>query len=357
MNRVEQIFKQVFSKHEKDFNKIDPNLNFESLESQSYTKPKIKMLDLDEKHVFFKEKLEKTIALNSQLENIYSKNINAPLLERLLDETLSQKMGIPFHHTYYFNHYLNELKNFNASVINKYSNDFNAIDLGVEGEKRMDKELLSFSYNNEFKFLKNVVLKFEGKSFETDFLIFSKYGIFSIEVKNIGENGNFGIRITNDGQWLKVLNNGNTVPMSDISSQVNFHTSMTEKMLHQYKKEKNVVLPEVKPAIIIANNNVMIDNQARLPVFRISQFIHELKSNPITMDENTQTDLYEWFQQFIIPAKKYEAEDFVENIEKSYQNFIQLNDNHSLLVRIVDEINLKIEQDSHLVNSLKKLVN
>jgi hypothetical protein len=72
LNRVEQIFQQVFSKHEKEFNKIDPHLNFESLESQSYTKPKIKMLDLDEKHVFFKEKLEKTIALSSQMENASS---------------------------------------------------------------------------------------------------------------------------------------------------------------------------------------------------------------------------------------------------------------------------------------------
>jgi hypothetical protein len=79
----------------------------------------------------------------------------------------------------------------------------------------------------------NIRLEINGQSMETDCLVISKKGVFSIEVKNYAEHGNYELHLTKGGQWRKIFRNGRTEPLDkNITQQLNRHMALKQKFVH-----------------------------------------------------------------------------------------------------------------------------
>lgn len=350
---VDKLYNRVSTKYEDKFTLTDEDAAL--IRDNSYQIPTSDKLPLERQYYYYEKKLQELLAIEDKVMNL---NVSFFLMDRVQEKFYNrmkgEKEGFPF--DIFDNKYkiTTEYQSYFLGVREFYKQRMNVVRSGVVGENRMDKELISFSRNNEFYYLKNAVLQYNGKSFETDFLIVSKHGIFSLEVKNIGANGNLTIRIAPDGQWLKILGNGDKVPMQDVSSQVNYHISMTEGLLQEYKRQKGKELPEVKPVIIIANNNVMLDNQANLPIYRVSQFIHEMRSLPVVFNEQEMKEIYNWFTQFEVEQKSYEVLDYNTKLIEVYETLLKVEDQKEVFRSLLNEFKEEVHKDNYLSGEFYK---
>lgn len=313
------------------------------------------MNTLEDKLSFYEERHHH---LSSMLEKMsepvyghtFAYNQNNFLIERI-KESFNQRTKGDFDLIHNYPQYHDQFTYVIHAALTYYYHQFRIIHKGVMGERRMAHELNAFIH--DFKVLSNVVLKFEGKSFETDFLVFSRHGIFSLEVKNVGESGKYAIRITPDGQWLKVFKS-KTEPFQDVSSQVNFHLSMTEKILNKYKQDTGKEIPNVKPVIIIANNNVLIENEGDAPVYRVNKFISHMREQKTIIDEEDMNNLYNWYQSFEVDTKKYEALDYVPEIQKSWDILEDTRRNYEVYMKIIASVEDQIKKETRLHRLLSK---
>lgn len=352
--KIKGIALNVFQEYEQKFIPLKEEDFYIGTPSKLETLPHtIKMHTLDEKDKFYEDAFEEMKTIHQQflsLSGSFSplKSPNSALTHTLQDLMLGSSKQLPFPALNEYQYLFNNLVSLVKEASNYYEVNFKIIRTGVVGEERMEKELLSFHKGSDFKMLSNAVLEYKGKSFETDFLLFSKYGIFSLEVKNIGEAGNFKINISPDGLWMKVNDRGKATPMQDISSQVNFHLSMTENILSEYTERFGIKTPEVKPVIILANNNVILENNAGLPIFRISQFIHYMRGQEEVMNDSLKEDLFTFFHKFQVDTKKYETIDYLPEFRALLNNFTKSYDNHVVFIEMVNEIERRVEKDFFL---------
>ena len=113
------------------------------------------------------------------------------------------------------------VQNIYHNAVKELEADEGIMGAGLTGEKNVNKEL--DMYKDMFVNIPNVRFEVDGQTVESDNILISKKGIFTVEVKNFSPKGNYGLHITKDGQWLKVLENGRTEPMKDVASQMNRH--------------------------------------------------------------------------------------------------------------------------------------
>lgn len=203
-------------------------------------------------------------------------------------------------------------------IYNENQHDYYRISNGVKGEQKLFDQLDTWKISEDFELLDNSVLEYNGKSFETDGLILSEFGLFSLEIKNIGEASKSTILITEDGQWLKKESN---TPFSNITDQVNYHISMTEAMLRGYRNETGKEIPDLHSFIIIANEDVKIENNSDLKVYRIDTFINIIRNMERKYNMSDMKELKSWLEKHAIDEKGYSFEDFYGEFEKKIHAF------------------------------------
>lgn len=350
---IEKLFAKTIDKYKDQFklNTGDPNLIIDG----SYKIPTAEKMPLEKQYNYYDRKIMELDVIRDNVLNMKKgfgimTNSEQFFFNRM--QNVLREKGIPAELIKDNYSIVRDYQSYYLGVREHYEKNMKIVESGVKGEDRMDKELMSFSRNNEFYYLKNIMLKYGEKSFETDFLVISKHGIFSLEVKNIGSNGNLMIRITPDGQWLKVLSKGNVLPMQDVSSQVNYHISMTEGLLRNYKETTGKEVPEVKPVIILANNNVLLENQANLPIYRVSQFIHQMRSEPVVLNEQEMKDIYEWLQQYEAPQKSYEVLNYNVKLKEAYAVLVEVEQQVEVLKQCFAEMLEEVRKDKYLSSQL-----
>lgn len=247
---------------------------------------------------------------------------------------LYSNFGIDINYAEQVEEYLRiSIGNYLSNMDEKVDKELRIISAGLIGEERVQNELEV--YNDVFKSLFNVRLEVEGNSVESDALIFSKKGVFTLEIKNFGSSGSYEIKVTKDGQWLKVFPNGNEEPMKDVASQSNRHVGYKQKFINQKLKDAGVDLDYVfiDPIIVIANDNVKVNNESENVILRASQIYNYIKNkNDIITEEQAQI-LFSLFKENMLEPKKYPYEDF----EKGLRVLLQLaNPAFLYLLRIKD---------------------
>lgn len=353
-NYVEKTIQEVsikkFEKYKSDLKTID----LVAVESKPYLVAASKNLPLEEQVSFYKESLSKLERSLARLDNIYPNSVyrdNAKMkvfntLPQDIRNNLSKLVNTDFYYLY------QDFKKDVSFFLNETNHNHRIVKIGVEGENKMRNALETLAIKEDFFSLENAVLKYENKSFETDFLLFTKHGIFSLEVKNIGGSGNFSILITKDGQWLKKLKNGETETMQDISEQVNYHISLTEAILKRYKQETGKSLPPVTPMVIIANNEVQIENNSELLINRVGYFPNQLSNMPVVSDTNSMKEVYEWIQKFSVSQKSYQVLDYSDGINKSIEDFFKLQKQVELLNQYFTETVEELKKDKFMNGKL-----
>ncbi len=217
-----------------------------------------------------------------------------------------------------------DCKNLYYSVLNSFNNfkeqyfmESGIINTGTMGEQRV---IDFFSiYEDEVKCFSNIRME-EKFSFETDMLVLTEGGIYSIEIKNFSESGRYGLHISKDGQWLKVIN-GKETPSKDVMKQVNNHLILGERFINKKLKEKGITEKiDLEPIIVIANDNIQVNNESDAQIVRISKLHTILKNGKKQYSQKLLDAVAEIIDENKKPALKYDCIDYI----KTFENMVKM---------------------------------
>jgi hypothetical protein len=146
---------------------------------------------------------------------------------------------------------------------NTLSRDLGVSISGVTGEKALMKELNL--YTDLFAIDHSVRIEYNGNSVESDVIIYSKKGIFTLEAKNYGKSGKYGLHIAKDGQWRKVYSNGKSDASDDVISQATRHVVIKQRFLNEELQKRGLATTDkyitLESMIVIVNDVVQITNE------------------------------------------------------------------------------------------------
>jgi Nuclease-related domain len=282
----------------------DDAVGFLEKELQTLKEMNFKKLELKARkaHRSFHPNNEEDVPLEP-IENVLKEfGIDNPALAIFTDEVEQLQAG------------LNE-------AIQQTEKDLGIVGSGVYGEQRVNEELGMYDYMWEL--FSNVRFNINGQSVETDNIIVSTRGIYSLEVKNYAQKGTYSIRVTKDGQWLKVFPNGKSEPIEkSVTSQMNRHIALKQKhVFDEWQKQKGQDVPFIhfQPIFILANEMVKLENETDLPVMRASQIYHHIMKQPEILTKEQVNEIAQIIKENMLPANKYgykQYSTYLQNIEK-----------------------------------------
>lgn len=195
-------------------------------------------------------------------------------------------------------------------------NRFNATDRGIRGEQKLMEELALF--DERFYILENINIKEDGVNAESDALVISRSGVFTIEAKNFAEEGHYSIHISKDGRWLQKDRQGNYTPMSDVIRQSNRHILVKQKMLNREMGDLGLIEQDeyidIHGVIAVTNDVVDINNESDYPIVRLSSLYGHIRNNELKYTEEQVQAMVELFQTNNQPDVKFPIRD----IEKEF---------------------------------------
>lgn len=219
---------------------------------------------------------------------------------------------------------LEKLIGFSKVIINDYRNAFDAyntdkigISIGKRGEDLVNKNLEM--YDHRVINLSNMRFEVDGNSIETDNLVLSPTGIYSLEVKNLGSTGKYDIRVDRDGKWNKVRrgNNGSerSEVMSNVTDQTYRHIAYTERLFNKELRSRGINEDiKVEPLIVFANDNVSLENNSDMPIVRISNIYREISKGQANYSDELLAILKDIALKNTLPGKEYETVNIVDKI-------------------------------------------
>lgn len=343
----EETFKVVdnhFEQNKEQIETVDCDIKYDFENRTFQPEEKTKMLPLSQQEAFFAESYRKIYKIYEELENYYFPDYYFNTYQANFLHMVNQRFNLNINIEEYMRlgSVHSDFDKLVRNVLYELDTSLKIVQNGNEGEKRMKYALDLLKNQEDIIVLENVLLKYNNKTFETDFLVFSRYGVFSLEVKNIGSSGKFSIKITSDGQWLKVFNNGDYTPMQDVSSQLNYHVSLTEGLFKEYEKETGFTAPKVYPSIIIANNEVLIDNQAGLPISRTSKFATDLMSKEVKYNMSDMKKLADWIAAQQLEDKAYEVNDFSVSLSEIFEELKKLDKQINSIQKLSSDIQVEL---------------
>ena len=190
----------------------------------------------------------------------------------------------------------NDMKEFVQDAISIY--------LGEDGERRVADRLKD--YTDQIILLPNLRLEVDGQSVESDFVLLSPYGIYVLEVKNLGSGGGYGIRIEKDGRWCKTYN-GNVQLMNNVVAQNERHILFLEKYINQRLRRPLDDYIRVRGIVVLANDVVDILNDSDDIVVRYTNIMSTIRNQPIVMKEKDMKEIAQILNGAALPPKPYDV--------------------------------------------------
>lgn len=186
--------------------------------------------------------------------------------------------------------------------LGQFRGDCIAIFLGEGGERRVADTLRG--YSDQIILLPNIRLEVEGESIENDFILLSPYGIYVLEVKNLGSGGGYSLRIEKDGRWSKVYGQRTEI-MSNVVAQNERHILYLEKHINQKLERPLDDYIRVQGMVVLANDVVDIFNESDDLVVRYTNIMSTIRNRPIIMKEAEIKEIAGILQESSLPPKKY----------------------------------------------------
>jgi hypothetical protein len=258
------------------------------------------------------------------LHSLWMGNDQTPLADYPAEKAMFLQNGVDLEYLAQVREYkMEEFENFYYSVIYRNPKEDDSIKIeqkiinaGLAGEKRLEQEL--DMYKDVWNPLYNVRLEVDGNSVESDAIIVCAKGIFTLEAKNFSSSGSYQIRITKDGQWQKVFSSGKVEPMKDVVSQANRHVAFKQRFINDSLQKKGIsedYIP-VQSIIVIANDNVIIENESDSPVIRISQIYNFIQKQPVTLTSNLVDEITKLLKENTLPAKPFPHRSYEKELEQ-----------------------------------------
>ena len=284
----------------------------------------------DEKHKYLKRLEEVLSSYNvtlSTLEELVIYFVDTIEKVRESKEELERRIGVHIYQDHHVaeivNEFYDKILKYYYYLVEKshmYVGEYQSAYLGLQGEERVSKELKL--YDDILLTIPNTRFEVEGISVETDHFVLSPFGLFSIEVKNLGSSGKYSIIIEKDGRWLKKFPNGKTEIMeNNITSQTYRHIALKQKLINgelkKRRKKDDLEFEEylqIYPMIVIANDIVEIENYSDVPVLRVSNIYHHISKHSKHLSKDILNQVKDIIHSNTLAPKRYPMEDMEDYI-------------------------------------------
>lgn len=202
-------------------------------------------------------------------------------------------------------------------------NDYVAISRGIKGEEEINKVLNL--YERSIFNLPNIRLSVDGENIEVDNILITSKGIFLIEVKNIGVNNTFSLKIERDGRWRKIYKDQvRDFEGSNPAEQNNRHIAYLSKYINDSLGRSIDNEIEVKGIIVIANDVIDISNESMQYVVRSSEVMTIINQYPKVLAENEMVEIREILRQANIGEGKFQMEDYEKTVYESLKSVLDI---------------------------------
>lgn len=191
--------------------------------------------------------------------------------------------------------------------MNAFMSDVKGIGAGETGENRVARELAM--YDDQMMVLPNIRLEVEGESIESDFVVVSPWGVYILEVKNLGSGGAFDLLIEQDGRWSKVRG-GYKEPMNSPVHQNERHIVYMEKMLNKKLGRGIDNRLMIHGMVVLANDRVTITNHSTNLIKRYDNIIGTIRSGERILKEEEMKQIAEILQNNNLPPKEYPTSNY-----------------------------------------------
>lgn len=195
---------------------------------------------------------------------------------------------------------------------------------GIKGEERVNEALSLFDDN--ICNLQNIRFVLNGKSAESDNIVITNNGIFAIEVKNFGEGSDYTIKVSKDGKWTREYPNGYIYDMQNVTSQAMMHVGINQKLINSEMKSRigeEVPFFPVNPIVVIANDDVYIENESEFPLMRVSNIYYYMTQFKGTnLDKKYWGPIKEIIEKNTLPPQKFPFMERFSVLQTAYQRLI-----------------------------------
>lgn len=256
-----------------------------------------------------------------------------------LTELIEKELVSPF--THFFHEYISER---NSEWYSEFKKELGIIATGIEGEMKVKKELEQ--YSRQFEIISNAHLIINNSSIENDIIIVSQYGVYVLEVKNLGSSGKYSLQIDKDGRWMKIFSSKKEEMPSPVQQNERHAIFLEDFLNEKFKKKRGSSgYIQVKGMIVIANNEVDIINSSCNTVTRSTNITSIIRSNPIILSEDEIIGITEKIKESMQPPRVYKVNNFWRNylweVEKRYE-YIALHEKVGELKDYLAEYDEKI---------------
>ena len=234
--------------------------------------------------------------------------------------------------------------------------ELNIIEIGIRGEELVNSHLEM--YDDEIINLSNIRLEVEGNSIENDNILLTPYGIYILEVKNLGSGGSYDLNISKDGKWSKVFKNGNVESIEyNATLQNERHIRYLQRYINQRLNRKfddeNYI--KINGLVIIPNNEVDIKNDSEQAIFRMSEIYRNISKGEKIFNKDELINLKEIILKECLEPKKYKVNDYLYELKN---NFEVLNTQSNFHKEKISEDLLEIVQEwfNYLLEIVERLM-
>lgn len=235
-----------------------------------------------------------------------------------------------------FQEYTTELRDyyFNRIVKQDALQAFRTVEFGLKGEENLSRELKKF--DERFIVLENIRIPStvgNNKSAESDAIIVSPFGIFTIEAKNYAAEGQYGLHIAKDGKWSKVYRNADGTERyedeNDVNLQSNNHIFAIQNLVNQEIKNQGESIHnyiDVEGIITITNDVVKIHNESDLPIMRTSGLYNHIRKHEQVLSTEQIENIVKILKDNDLPPIRFPIVDFKKEYKEFQEHFAPMEE-------------------------------
>lgn len=214
-----------------------------------------------------------------------------------------------------------------------------ALVTGAEGERIVQAELEKYADSYVMLYGNRIAYE-ENRTVESDVLVFSEQGIFSVEVKNIKSRGDQAIKVSKDGVWYARRHPNEAWQVDEQSSkifdQMNRQVYGSQKFIFEQTGERRTV----HPVIVIANNNAHIENETDWRIIRPNQLYPIISKGPDALTRETCLSLQALFRSHNLGQKAFKHFDYYGETEVLLDNAAFIHAVAAFCVTMIETYNL-----------------
>ena len=195
--------------------------------------------------------------------------------------------------------------------------------------------------------LSGITLSIDDEAIEYDNILITNRGVFIIDIRTFDTSSPFEFLVDRDGSWLKriyVDNSQSRLEALDVHAPYENTRNLlkVEKLINLELNNPLDQYIEVNHIVIVANDDLRLDNHSTQTIIRVGELMSSLRSHPIIFSEERMKQIEETLHRkqkisISYPIPNY-RKAIIDQLDDLLEEKIQLLQSNSTLIHQVNVI-------------------